>query len=52
MWILWINSLTFYTVYFYYMPSKGLLKYIETKLLTTWFYLKQSIFKKQKGVWN
>ena len=29
---LWINSLTFYTVFFYCMPSWGLLKYIETKL--------------------
>ena len=29
---LWINSLTFYTVFFYYMPSWRLLKYIETML--------------------
>ena len=37
---LWINSLTFYTVCFYCMPSCGLSKYIETKPQTTWFYVK------------
>ena len=31
----WISSLKFYTVCFYYMPSLGLSKYIETKLQTT-----------------
>ena len=36
---LWINSLKFYTVCFYYMPSWGLSKYIETKLHTTGFCL-------------
>ena len=30
----------------------GLLKYIETKLQTTYFYLILSFFKKQKRVWN
>ena len=41
-------DLKFYTVYFYCMASWGLLKYIETKLQTTCFYLRQSFFKKQK----
>ena len=37
---LWmINSLKFYTIYFYYIRSWGLSKYIETKLQTTCFYL-------------
>ena len=36
---LWINSLKFYTVCFYCMPSWGLSKYIETKLKATCFYL-------------
>ena len=44
----WINSLKFYTVCFYCMPSWGLWKYIEIKLQTTCFYLKWSIFKKNK----
>ena len=38
---LWINSLTFYTVCFYCMPSWGLSKYIETKQQTTCFYFIQ-----------
>ena len=37
---LWINSLTFYTICFYCMPSCGLPKYIETKPQTTCFYVK------------
>ena len=36
---LWINSLRFYTVCYYCMPSWGLSKYIETKLQNTCFYL-------------
>ena len=36
---LWINGLKFYKVYFYCIPSWGLLKYIETELQTTCFYL-------------
>ena len=35
----WINSLTFYTVCFYYMSSWRISKYIETKQQTTCFYL-------------
>ena len=31
---------------------KRLPKYIETKLQTTCFYLKENLFKKQKQVWN
>ena len=42
---LWINSLKFYTDYFYRILGWGLLKYIETKLQTTCFYLISSIFK-------
>ena len=34
--ILWINSLTFYTFCFYCMLSKGLSKYIDTKLQTSY----------------
>ena len=45
---LWINSLKFYIVYLYCMPSWGLSKYIETKLQTTCFYFLQSFFRKQK----
>ena len=45
---LWINSLRFYTVCFYFMPSWGLLKYIETKLQTIFFYLILSFLKKIK----
>ena len=45
---LWINSLKFYIVCFYCMPSWGLSKYIETKLQTNCFYLIWSFFKKQK----
>ena len=35
----WINSLKLYTACFYWMPSWGLSKYIETKLQTTCFDL-------------
>ena len=35
---LWMNSLKFYTVCFYCIPSWGLSKYIETKLQITCFY--------------
>ena len=35
---LWINYLKFYTVWFYWMPSWGLSKYIETNLQTTCCY--------------
>ena len=42
-----INSVRFYTVYFYCMPSLGLSKYSETKLHTTCFYLILSFCKKQ-----
>ena len=41
---LWINSVTFYTVCFYCMPSWGLSKYIKTKHQTACFYLIQSFF--------
>ena len=37
---LWINSLKFYMVSFYCMLSLRLLKYIEAKLQTIYFYLK------------
>ena len=43
---LWISSLKFHTVCFYCVPSWGLLKYIESKLQTTWFYLISSVFWK------
>ena len=44
---LWINCLKFYTVCFYYVPSWGLSKYIETLLQTTCLpYIK--FFKKTK----
>ena len=43
---LWINSLRFYTVCFYY-PSRGLSKYIESKVKITCFYLVK-LFKKTK----
>ena len=36
----------------YFIPSWGLLKYIETKLQTNCFYLILGFFKKQKEVWN
>ena len=39
---LWINSLKFYAVWLYCMPSWELSKYIETKLHTTCFYPIQS----------
>ena len=47
---LWINTLKFYTVCFYCMPSWGLSKYIETKLQTTYFYLVWWILKKQRAL--
>ena len=34
------------------MQSWGLLKYIETKLQNTCFYLMQNFFKKQKESWT
>ena len=49
---LWINSLKFYTVYFYCMAIWGLSKYFETKMRTTCFYHIQNISKIQKVVWN
>ena len=48
--ILWINSLTFYTVCVYCMPSLGLSKYIETKLRTTCFYLIRLLKKAKRGL--
>ena len=39
------NSVKFYTVCFYCMPSWGLSKYIENKLQTTFFYLVLGFFK-------
>ena len=48
---LWINSLKFYTVCFYYMPSWGLSKYAENKLHTTCLYIIIKLFFK-KNVWN
>ena len=44
-----INSLKFYTVCFYRMPSWELPKYIETKLPTTFA---ESFVEKQKKDWN
>ena len=35
---LWINSLDFHTVCFYYMLKSRTTKHIETKVLTTCFY--------------
>ena len=49
---LWINSGTFYTVYFYCMPSLGPSKYTETKQQTACLHLKLILFKKQKEIWN
>ena len=43
-----INSLKFCRVCLYCMPSWGLPKYIETELLTTWFYPFQPFLKKKK----
>ena len=37
---------------FYCIPSRRLLKYIETKLLMTCLYVILSFFKQQKGDWN
>ena len=36
----WINSFKLYAVCVCYMPSRGLSKYIETKLQTIYFYLR------------
>ena len=47
---LWINSLKFYTVYFRWILSWGLSKYIETKLQTTCFSLLLSMFFKKRGL--
>ena len=48
---LWINSLKFSTVCFYCMPSRGLSKYIETKLQITCFYLEGFLkIKKRSGL--
>ena len=49
---LYINSLKFYTVYLYCMPSRGLSKYFGTKLKATSLSLTLYFFKKQKEVWN
>ena len=49
---LWVNILKFYIFCFNCLPSWGLLKVIETKLLITCFYLIKSLFKKQKEVWK
>ena len=49
---LYINSLKFYTVCLYCMPSRGLSKYFDTKLKATSLSLTLSSFKKQKEVWN
>ena len=48
---LWITVVKFPTVYFYGMPSWGLSEHIETKVQTTYYYLIQGSFLKQK-VWN
>ena len=45
---LWMNSLKFYTVCFYCMPSRGLSQYIETKLQTTSFTLYKAFSKNKK----
>ena len=45
---LWINSLKFYVVCIYCMPSSGLSKYIETKLQINGLYFLQSFIKKTK----
>ena len=37
-----INTLKFNSICFYCMPSQGLTKCIETKVLKTWFYLIKS----------
>ena len=42
---LWIDSLKFPTVCFYFMPSLGLSKYIETKLQTTCLYRISNFFE-------
>ena len=49
---IWINSLRFYAVCFYCMPSWGISKYIKIKLQATCFYLIWSFFKKQREFWN
>ena len=45
-----IDSLTFYTVWFCFMPSWGLSKYTKTKLQSTSFHLVLSFFKKWRGL--
>ena len=46
----WIKSLKFYTVCFYYITSWGPSKFIETKLLqATCFDFIEIFFKKQRG---
>ena len=47
-----INSLKFYTVCVFCMPSSGLSEDNETKLQTIYFYLIESSFVKQKEVWK
>ena len=47
---LWINSLIFYTVCFFVSQSRGLPKYIDTKLVTTGFDLILSSFKNEKAL--
>ena len=53
---LWTNSVTFYTVCFYCMPSWGLSKYIKTNHQTACFYHIKSFFFffffKKKEIWN
>ena len=49
---IWINSLRFYAVCFYCIPSWGISKYIKIKLQATCFYLIWSFFKKQREFWN
>ena len=46
---LWINSLKFYEICFYYMLISGLSKYSRTKLQTSCFHQIESFFLKQKG---
>ena len=47
---LWIHSLYFYTVCFYYMRSWGLSKDVKTKLHTTCFYLMKFFQKTKRGL--
>ena len=43
-----VNSLKYYRICSYCMPSWGLSKYIETKLKTICFYLIESFLKNKK----